>query len=522
MNGGGLVVAALLAHGVDTVFGIPGTHNLEIYRALGGSGIRHVTPRHEQGAGYAADGYARIGGRPGVAIVTTGPAVLNIAAAIGQAYSDSVPLLVISPGMPLRHRPGTGTLHETRDQSAAIAAVAGRSVRVTSAAEIPYAIVDAFAAFSAGRPRPIHLEIPYDVLAEEAEGGVPAPVVVRPRVPDPDLVAAAAAMLAAADRPLIVAGGGAKRANLVALAEHLSAPVLATINGKGTVPDRHPLAITAALHLPAVADLVADADVVLAIGTELAPTDFWNGPPPWPSRLIRVDVDPGQAHMNARAALPIVADAAAFTDALLGRLSPAGKPVEPARRADPADPRITAARAAVRAEADAESARWRPWLDVVTADIVAADNAMACYYGALNTIGTDRPGGFAFPTGYGTLGYALPAGIGAAIADPAARTVAICGDGGFMFSASEFATAAAERVPLPVIVFDNGGYGEIRAEMRTAGIAPLGVDLPVPDLVALARALGGHGVAPATPADLAADLTAAYARPGPTLILIKE
>ncbi len=159
MNGGALVVAGLRAHGVDTVFGIPGTHNLEIYRALHGSGIRHVTPRHEQGAGYAADGYARTTGRPGVAIVTTGPALLNIAAAVGQAYSDSIPMLVISPGMPLHHQRGSGLLHETKDQSAALAAVARRSHRVTSLAEIPVAIAQAFAEF---RDRPSRPDPPGD------------------------------------------------------------------------------------------------------------------------------------------------------------------------------------------------------------------------------------------------------------------------------------------------------------------------------------------------------------------------
>ncbi len=250
---------------------------------------------------------------------------------------------------------------------------------------------------------------------------------------------------------------------------------------------------------------------MLALGTELAPTDFWNGPPQWTATLIRVDVDPAQLLINATPDLAIVGDAGAFVDELL-KLLPAV----------PANDRAEQARAAVRPQAAAEGARWLPWLDAVDADIVVADNAMACYYGALGHLAVRRPGGFCFPTGYGTLGYALPAAIGAKIANPDANVVAICGDGGFMFSVQEFATAAAEQVTLPIIVFDNGGYGEIRAEMRDAGIEPLGVELPVPHLVELARALGGHGVAPATPADLGVELAHARARPGPTLLVIKE
>ncbi|HEY1488272.1 MAG TPA: 5-guanidino-2-oxopentanoate decarboxylase [Micromonosporaceae bacterium] len=517
LTGGALVVAGLRAHDVEIVFGIPGTHNLPIYAALHGSGIRHVTPRHEQGAGYAADGYARTTGRPGIAIVTTGPALLNIAAAVGQAYSDSVPMLVVSPGLPLAHRRGGGMLHEAKDQSAALAAVAARSHRVTSSAEIPVAIAQAFAEFTTDRPRPIHLEIPLDLLAAAGPAAAgPAPIIAAPRRPDPGLVEAAGALLRSARRPALVIGGGARRAAVVELAERLRAPVFSTINGKGTMPDDHPLAVTAALHLPAVTELLDEADVVLAIGTELAPTDFWNGPPGWRARLIRIDVDPAQLYINATPDIAIVGDAGATVDELLAVV---------AER--PGGERADRARTAVRAQARQEGARWSQWLDAIDGAldgdaIVVADNAMACYYGALGHLTVRRPGGFCFPTGFGTLGYALPAAIGAKVANPGARVIALSGDGGLMFSVQEFATAAAERISLPVVVFDNGGYGEIRAEMRSAGMVPLGVDLPVPHLVDLARALGGHGAAPEEPAELTDQLAAAFARPGPTLLVIKE
>jgi acetolactate synthase-1/2/3 large subunit len=524
-NGGALVVAGLQAQGVEVAFGIPGTHNLEIYRALHGSGIRHVTPRHEQGAGYAADGYARTTGRPGVAIVTAGPALLNIVTAVGQAYSDSIPMLVISPGMPLAHpHRGTGLLHETKDQSAVLAAVAGRSHRVTSHAEIGPAIAQAFAEFATDRPRPIHLEVPLDLLAEPCDVIVPtAPITVPRRLADPAQVDAAAALLATAQRPALIIGGGAKgaAASVRSLAERIQAPVLSTTNGKGTIPEDHPLAVSSALHLPAVTAFLDDCDVIVAIGTELAPSDFWPGPPRWAARMIRIDVDPAQLVINALPDVAIVGDAKSTVDTLLPKLSPA-----------PPSQRAAMARRTVETQARAEGARWLPWLaaigEAIDADgateppIVMADNAMACYYGALGNLPVRRPGGFCFPTGFGTLGYALPAAIGAKIGHPAARVIALCGDGGLMFSVQEFATAAAERMPLPVVVFDNGGYGEIRTEMHDAGIELLAVDLPAPHFVDLARALGGHGVAPADPQALTEELTAAFARPGPTLLVVKE
>ncbi|MDO5712506.1 MAG: thiamine pyrophosphate-binding protein, partial [Micrococcales bacterium] len=283
MTGGQAVVAALAAQGVEVVFGIPGTHNLEIYRHLGDVGLRHVGSRHEQGAGYAADGYARTTGLPGVAIVTSGPALLNAAAAVGQAYSDSVPILVISPGLPLRHPGlGNGILHEAKDQGAAMAAIAAASIRVTTVAEIPVALAQAFAIMTSGRPRPVHLEVPINVLAESGDVVIASTVRRELAAASATETAAAAARLGGAAAPVLLIGGGARAASVEvrALAERLGAPVVTTANGKGILPEDHPLALGAGIHLAAVADLVAGADVVVAIGTELAPSDLWNGPLP--------------------------------------------------------------------------------------------------------------------------------------------------------------------------------------------------------------------------------------------------
>jgi thiamine pyrophosphate-dependent acetolactate synthase large subunit-like protein len=504
MTGGEALVAALVAHRVDTVFGIPGTHNLEIYRRLAAQGVRHVGTRHEQGAGYAADGYARSTGRPGVAVVTSGPAVLNAAAAIGQAYSDSVPVLLVSPGMPLRHPGfGNGLLHETKDQSAALAAIAAAGIRATSVAENPVAVAQAFATMTAGRPRPVHLEVPLDVLGETGEASVAPPVPHPVRVAAAAQIAAAAERLGAAGHVSIIAGGGARGAaeEVRLLAERLSAAVVTTTNGKGVLAGDHPLAVGAGIHLPAVRDLVDASDVVLAVGTELAPSDLWNGPLPLAGRLVRVDIDPVAVVTNAVPDVPVVGDAAACLRELWKRVP------ERARE-------DTAAYWRERREADAR-AEGREWLPIVDAlasalprdAVMAGDSAMVCYYGALANLPAYAPASFLHPTGFGTLGYGLPAAIGAKVGNPDRPVVALVGDGGVMFT---------------VVVVDNGGYGEIRNEMADRADPVHAVTLPSPDFAALARSLGCQGIAVDDVAELPRALAAGFAADRPTVIHVRH
>ncbi|XBB69724.1 5-guanidino-2-oxopentanoate decarboxylase [Nocardioides sp. WV_118_6] len=524
MTGGEALVAALAAHGVDVAFGIPGTHNLEIYKHLPAHGVRHVSTRHEQGAGYAADGYARTTGRVGVAVVTSGPALLNAATAVGQAYSDSVPILVVSPGLPLRHpATGNGLLHETRDQGAALAAVAAASLRPTSVAEIPTAVAQAFSIMTSGRPRPVHLEVPLDVLEEAAEVVLVEPVVAAPRAAPAASIAAAAAVLDGATAPLLVVGGGARSAaaQVQALAERLGALVVSTTNGKGVLPEDHPLALGAGIHLPTIKALADEADVVVAIGTELAPADLWYGPLPVTGKLVRIDVDPVGMVTNAAPAVAVLGDAAAALDGLLGALG-AG---------EPARPDTAAWRERKAKDAQAEGAEW---LDVVAAlaaavprDVVmATDNAMACYLGALANLATYTPSSYLFPTGYGTLGFGLPAGIGAKVGNPDRPVVAMLGDGGIMFTVAELATAAELGIALPVVVVDNSGYGEIRNEMAERGDPVHAVTFPAPDFAALGRAVGCLGVTvdlggDGTPSDLTAAVRDALVADQPTVIHVR-
>jgi thiamine pyrophosphate-dependent acetolactate synthase large subunit-like protein len=522
-SGGEVLVRSLADHGVDTVFGIPGTHNLDIYAHLPSHGLRHISPRHEQGAGYAADGYARASGRVGVSLSTSGPALLNAATAAAQSYSDSVPVLHVSPGMPTSHPGrGDGSLHEVKDQSRAMDAIVAYSHRVASVEAIPEAVAEAFAAMTFRRPRPVHLEVPFDLLRARAAAPRIGPLVAPPAIASDEALDAAAAQLSGASRPGVVVGGGARAATsqVAAIAERLGAPVVATANGKGVLPEDHPFSLGAGLHHRSVADFVADCDVVVAVGTELAPSDLWAGPLPTDGKLVRIDIDAEQVLRNGAAAVGLVGDAALTLTALLERLGGADP--------DP-DARERATRWRDRHAADA-AAEGAPWLELLTSigsvlgrgGIVAGDSAMVCYYGALSNLPRYRPASFLYPTGLGTLGYGLPAAIGAKVARPGERVMALLGDGGVMFTVAELAAAAQLGLPLPIVVVDNGGYGEIRREMLERGQEPVGTLLPRVDLPATARSFGCHGVEVEDPSDLAEPLEQAFEADRPTLLRLPE
>lgn len=523
MTGGEALVRNLAAHGTDVVFGIPGNHNLGIYQHLAASSIRHVLGRHEQGCGYAADGYARVSGRPGVALVTAGPAVLNALASLGQAYSDSIPVLLLSPGMPLRHPArGNGHLHETKNQQAAVDAVVAVSHRVTSVAEIGDAVSQAFVDMTAGRPRPVHIEVPIDVLDESADVTIGSPVPLPTSTAPDEQLQRVAALLSGSARPGIVVGGGARAAadEVRRLAERLGAAVVTSTNGKGTLPEDHPLSLGAGAHLGAIAEWARSRDVLVAVGTDLGSSDLWNGPWTLDGSLVRIDIDPRQVRVNAAPEVALVSDARAALESILQLLGDGeGDP----RRMQEAGQWRTRA----RTESGEEGAPWREEIraieSVLARDaIVAGDSAAVCYYGLRANLALHTPGSFLYPTGYGTLGYGLPAAIGAKVATPDRQVVAVLGDGGVMFTLPELAAAAVEGLALPVIVVDNGGYGQIRTNMTRRGYRPLGVDIPSPDFAAAGRALGCHGVTIEHPQHLAEELTKALVADRPTVLHLTE
>lgn len=529
ITGGEHLARALKAEGIARVFGIPGTHNLEIFAQLTAHGIEIVSPRHEQGAGYMADGAARLTGQIQVIVTTTGPAALNALTALLQSFTDSVPVLLITPGMPLTHPGrGNGLLHEVRNQQAALAAVLTEVHRVTSPGEVALAVGQTLSAMRSGRTRPAAIEIPLDLI-ETAGPGRLHPSVTRPLpVPNQEEIDTAAEAVAASQRPLVIAGAGSHGAGdeIEALAGALGAGIILSSNAKGVVDDAgaHTLGAIGVLEL--LPELTGASDAVIAIGTELAPSDFWPEPLPLPQTVVRIDIDEVQMLTNAAVSHPILADAKAAT----GALAEAIAQVRTVNATEAAANWVAGWKDTCTSAAEQDG---QPWAELSAALnsfatsapgalIVAADSTMACYYGVQTGWKARRGDRFLYPAGAGTLGFGLPAGIGAKLAAPESLVVAIEGDGGSMFTIAELAAAVQAQVPLALIIVDNGGYGEIRNEMEDRGDTPSGVVLAGPDFPALAAAMGAYGVHVEGPDALTAALIESVDRSGPTLIHITE
>lgn len=486
------LIALLEAYGVDTVFGIPGVHTIGLYRALHNSHFRHITPRHEQGAGFMADGYARASGQPAACFIITGPGMTNIATAMGQALADSVPMLVISS---VNRRDtlgrGQGRLHELPSQQQTLAGVSVFSHTLYDPAALPELLARAFAIFRGARPGPVHIEIPIDLFDAPAPDGPLRPVEVFPPAPAPAAIARAADWLHNAKRPLLLLGGGCIAAPEAArhLVERLQAPALTTINAKGVLGQDHPLDLGATASLPAVRHLAAEADVILALGTELGETDYdlvFDGGFQLSGQLIRVDIDPQQLGRNQSADLAMVADAGETLEALLKALPD----VANSHRKD--DGRAAAVREQLALNKDPDLAPYVPLfatLQTTLPDaIIVGDSTGPVYAGNfLASLPAPRRW-FNAATGYGTLGYGLPAALGAALACPEHPVVALVGDGGLQFVLGELATARDLAQPVAVVIWNNQGYDEIRRYMAIHDVPQLGVDLTAPHFADLARA----------------------------------
>jgi 5-guanidino-2-oxopentanoate decarboxylase len=534
---GRYIVELLSANGIDTVFGIPGVHNLELYRGIAAAGLRHILVRHEQNAGFAADGFARASGRPAAAFVISGPGLTNILTSAAQAKTDSVPMLIVA-STPVRASlgKGWGVLHELDDQRALAAGVAGTARSAHCAQDARDHLRQAFASFQVGRQRPAYLEIPLDLLAEPTQlrperfshvGGGPQPA--------PDVIERAVALLSNARRPLIIAGGGARTASnqLRELVDALDGYLVTTVAGKGVLPEEHPANLGAALQFRVTRDFIATADVVLAVGTELSETDFYCGTRlELQGRLIRVDIDATRLADHYAAEVGIWGDGRATIDAIargVARTTVARHGTAHAMTRSGWRSEVGPA-AGLRARIDAQfdagtracARALRALRDALPDDAaVFTDMTQVAYLGNY-AYPADRPGTWFHPSGYGTLGYALPAAIGAMIAAPGRPIVALAGDFGVQFTSQELATAVELELSLPIVVWNNGALGQIRDDMRAAGIPPTGVVGRNPDFVALARAYGAQGIRIHGAGELTAGIRAALHRRGPTLLEVAE
>jgi len=511
----------LKSRGVDTIFGIPGVHNIELYRGIEQAGITHVLARHEQGAGFMADGYARATGRPGVAYVITGPGLCNTMTPMGQAYSDSVPVLTVSSCLDRADLGvGRGRLHEMKDQEGAAATVCDWS-KTAMDAPTAYRLIDrAMAEFVAQRARPKHIQVPIEVLGMSADGPPePAMVPARP-IARPEDVAAAAEWLTAARRPLFIFGGGAAGASQVARAvvKATGAASLCTFAGRGVIGVDDPLHYGAVLSRPDVVSELARADLVFCVGTELSEVDLWRDALGHTAPMVRVDIDPHSLLDDTRAQLPVLGDAEAFLTDLLALVD-----VQPGT-SDWTPAEVSAARTRFRAEVDS----LRPGIVRICDALAPALPDDTMFYSDMTQFAyvakeiwpMNRPGHWHHPFGFGTLGYALAAAIGGKIGRPDLPVIAIAGDYGFQYTLQELGVAVELELPLPILLWDNAKLKEIEDSMVRAQIAPNAVVARNPDFCALAAAYGAGAEAPGSLQDLVEVVGRALKAKGPTLIHI--
>lgn len=522
-TGGDWVVEALLAEGVQHVFGIPGVHNLPIYDALlRREGIQHVLARHESGAAFMADGYARSSGRPGVVLVTTGPGATNVLTPLAESYASSQPIVVITSDVASGDLGReVGALHEVTNQIECFRPVTRMAEVVTRAGDIAPTIGGAFDLLRTGRPGPVAISIPHDFLFGTTDGLVRASRGRRPPCHVAQ-IADAARRLAAARRPLIVAGGGVvsagAEADLVALARRLGAPVITTVMGRGAIGERDALWHSVLPNGRATEPVTREADVILAVGCRFAARSTQGlvlklafAPT---QTLIHMDIDPGVIGRLFTPQLGIVGDARDGLVRLLEAIG-AGAPAATWERAALAD-----ARRATGPGWTVEAARLLAILrDVLPEDGIFVNDQSGVNYWAEWKWPVLRSRTFLYPVGSAVLGYAVPAAIGAQIANPRRAVLAAMGDGGFMFSVNELATAVKYRLPIVFLVVNDERYGAIKWLQERMFAGRWGeTELANPDFVRLAEAFGARGVKVKGLDDLGDAIRAGFGADGPTLV----
>lgn len=517
VQGSVALIRALEANGVRTTFGIPGVHTLDVYDALIDSDVVDtILPRHEQGAGFMADGYARATGRPGVALIVTGPGVTNIATAVGEAFADSSPLLVVATNLERRYLDRlAGNLHEMTDQMGIMRPVTKWARRVLSASEIPDVIAEALTELRRGRPRPVYVEIPLDVLAEETEIDDLPLAKIEPQLPDTADIARAAELLRRARRVFILAGGGTNSEEAAPLlrefAHEIGAPVCTSLMGKGSIPEDDDYAAGAfgyrwSADSPVV-PLMTGSDLTIAIGTGLGVRTTGDASMPLPQPLIHIDLDPSEFGQRYPTEQGIAADAASTLRALLAAVRGGARPsgrwtVDEVR----------AVRERNRAASDERVARYLPYLDAVRSamrrDAILVNDMTMMSYEGVRYFPVYEPRTYTFPRGFGTLGSSLPTAIGAKIGRPERQVVSLNGDGGFQFTMEELGAAVHHRVPLAIVIFNDSTHTAVKvAQRRDHPGRYIDVDLVNPDYVVIAHAYGIEGIRAESPDRLHEALT---------------
>ena len=522
MTGGQAAIQALASEGVRHIFGIPGIHGLALFDALHDApDIQRITARHEQGAAYMADGYARASGEVGVCLISTGPGALNSLAAMGTAFADSSPVLNIFTDVPSTTLDSDkGYLHQVRYQRSMFSGVTGWSATPGKVSDIPGLVSEAMVRMRTGRARPAAIELPKDLLDDTADVAFAPKVPPAPLPGDAADVTAVADALLAARRPLIWAGGGVvaagAAAELTRLAETLRVPVITSILGKGTIPSDHPLHLgSQALQSP-VQEYIDGCDLLLAIGTRFTEIETAGWTLRLPQTLVQIDVDPAEIGRNYPASLAVVGDARVVLQQLLEIV---GQPSDdrPDRSREVAEVRAVVRQALW--ERSEESVRL---MDTVTSvlppgAIIANDVCTPAYWGWM-MLEVDRPRLYIYPWGFGTLGAGLPLAIGAKVARPDSTVLAVCGDGGFLYTATELATAAQFGINVVALIVNDNRYGILEPQQITRFGRTTMTELRSPDFVSLAQSFGARGVSVDRVEDVGPALADAIAARSPAVV----
>jgi acetolactate synthase-1/2/3 large subunit len=526
-TGGEWVVDALRAEGVRHVFGIPGVHNLAIYDALlRQSNIRHVLARHEAGAAFMADGYARASGAPGVVVVTTGPGATNALTPLVESYAGSIPVLVVMSDVAsdLVGR-DVGALHEVPNQIECFKPVTRWAEAVTEAAAIPTTVHGAFDLVRTGRPGPIAISIPNDFLTARFDAPLRSGGHGRRPPCHVDEIREAAQRLGRASKPLLISGGGiiaaGAEAELAGLARRLGAPVITTVMGRGAISERDPLWHGVLPNGRATDAVIRAADVILAVGCRFAHRStqglLLNLAFSSSQTLIHLDLDPTVLGRLFKPQLPIVGDAKDGLGRMLQNLGP-GQP------RDIWDHRWRdGLRGAANSRYTPATARLIETLRAALPDdAIVVNDQTAINYWMEWRFPVLLPRTFLYPVGSATLGYGVPAAIGAKIARPDRPVICVVGDGGFMYSVNELATAVKYRLPVVFLVMNDDRYGAIKWLQQMLFEGRWGeADLANPDFPALARAFGARGERVAGVESLGSAIETALAAEGPTVLELR-
>ena len=505
-------------YGVDLVFGIPGVHNIELYRGLNRFGVRAISPRHEQGAGFMADGWSIATGKPGVCVLISGPGLTNALTPIAQAYHDSRPMLVLASTTPTDALGKSfGPLHDLADQSAVARSVCAFSETATNSQAIPELIEQAWNIFSSSRPRPVHIAIPMDVLAQHCTP------FVRARRPATKPVAAqtdierAVEIINSAHNPVIIAGGGTVAASheLIELAQTIDAPVVLTGNAKGVMPSNHRLCAGNCLVFGRVQREVEAADVVIVIGTELSDTDLYNDGRAliFKGQVVRIDIDAKQITRRTLPTVALVGDAAMTIQTMLHSIVPRSNYEGESR-----------ARSWREHSRNKTNPKFVPWLTAIEAQlpsnaIVALDSTQLGYC-AHWWLPATQPRSWLAPYGFGTLGCALPMAVGASVASPDRPALVIVGDGGWLFTVAEMAAAVDLKCNIVLVLWDNNGYEQIRKSFDDVDAPRMGVDVSSHNPTAIARGFGWNATEVKSPQQLSTALLTAFTSGGQQFIRI--